>query len=67
MNDPHPQPHDGGARPQHRPYWKRMHQSPFFWVAAFFIMLAMTIYVMTDNLSIRPDGKRQQPVPAVAP
>ncbi len=44
-----------------------MHQSPFFWVAAFFIMLAMTIYVMTDNLSIRPDGKRQQPVPAVAP
>jgi hypothetical protein len=44
-----------------------MHHSPFFWVAAFFIMLAMTIYVMTDNLAIRPDGKMQRPVPALAP
>jgi hypothetical protein len=44
-----------------------MHHSPFFWVAAFFILVAMTIYVMTQNLSIRPDKKPQPPVPALAP
>jgi len=70
MDEPHFQQHGGphpGNRPPHRPYWKRMHHSPFFWVAAFFIMLAMTIYVLTDNLAVRPDGKLQRPVPAVAP
>jgi hypothetical protein len=44
-----------------------MHHSPFFWVAAFFILIAMTIYVMTQNLSVRPAGKPQPPVPALAP
>ena len=66
MSDPQFQQH-GGPRPQHRPYWKRMHHSPFFWVAAFFILLAMTIYVLTDNLAIRSNGKRRQPVPALVP
>ena len=56
------QKHHGGpstdaARPQ-KPYWKRMHHSPFFWVAAFFILVAMTIFVMTDGFLIRP---RAQP------
>jgi hypothetical protein len=70
MNDAHFQQHGGPHpehRPPHRPNWKRMHHSPFFWVAAFFILLAMTIYVMTDSLAIRPGGKLQRPVPALAP
>ncbi|HWA09605.1 MAG TPA: hypothetical protein VG838_09165 [Opitutaceae bacterium] len=59
--------HAGGFRPPQRPAWQRIHRSPVFWLAAFFIMLAMTIYVMTDNFAIRPGQKLQRPVPAVAP
>jgi hypothetical protein len=44
-----------GTSPQ-RPYWKRMHHSPFFWVAAFFILLAMVIFVTTDGFLLRPRG-----------
>ena len=71
MNDPKFHPNGGGAQgsqhPPHGPRWKRMHHSPFFWVAAFFIMLAMTIYVMTNDLAFWPGKKAQQPVPALAP
>ena len=59
--------HGGGFRPPKRPAWQRLHRSPLFWVAAFFILLAMTIYVMTDNLALRPDGKAGKPVPALPP
>jgi hypothetical protein len=38
-----------------------MHHTPFFWVAAFFILLAMTIFVMTDGFLLRSRG---QPAPA---
>lgn len=48
-------PSTEGAAPQ-RPYWKRMHHSPFFWVAAFFILLAMAIFVATDGFLLRPRG-----------
>ena len=70
MNDPKFQPHGGatvGEHPPHGPAWKRIHHSPFFWVAAVFILLAMTIYVMTNNLSFWPGDKAHQPVPALAP
>ncbi len=70
MNDPKFQQHGGASsaeHPPHGPYWKRMHHSPFFWVAAVFIMLAMTIYVVTNDLSFWPGKKAQQPVPALAP
>jgi hypothetical protein len=44
-----------------------MHHSPFFWVAAVFIMLAMVIYVMTNNLSVVPGKTGQPQVPALTP
>jgi hypothetical protein len=47
-------PHTSAASP--KPYWKRMHHSPFFWVAAFFILLAMVIFVTTDGFLLRPRG-----------
>ena len=53
--------------PPHGPYWKRMHRSKFFWIAAFFILLAMVIYVMTDSLSLLPGGHARKPAPALAP
>ena len=44
-----------------------MHHSPFFWVAAVFILVAMIIYVTTNNLSIGPGDKSGKPVPALVP
>ena len=66
MNHPQFQQH-GGPHPEHRPYWKRMHHSPFFWVAALFIFVAMTVYVLTENLAFRPGRAPQRPVPALVP
>ena len=69
MNAPKFQQHGGdqaGEPSPHRPYWKRIHHSPFFWVAAASILLAMTIYVMTNNLSVAPRAKIQQATPAIA-
>jgi hypothetical protein len=59
----HGGPHSDSARPQ-KPYWKRMHRSPFFWVAAFFLLLAMAIFVMTDGFLLRP---RPQPQASGSP
>ena len=53
--------------PPHSPSWKRIHRSPFFWVAALFIMVAMIIYVTTDNLSMTPGKAAQPEVPVLTP
>ncbi len=44
-----------------------MHHSLFFWIAFVFLAAAMTVYVMTYNLSLRPGKKAGDPVPALAP
>ena len=44
-----------------------MHHSLFFWIAVVFIMAAMIVYVMTNNLALRPGRKPADPVPALAP
>ncbi len=49
----HGGPHMDGSAPK-GPYWKRMHRSGFFWVSAFFLFLAMGIFVMTDGFLLRP-------------
>lgn len=71
MHDPKFHANAGGAagsqHPPHGPRWKRMHHSPFFWVAAVCLMGAMVIYVMTSNLSFWPGQEPRQPVPALAP
>jgi hypothetical protein len=70
MDNPKFQQHGGAhaaEHPPHGPYWKRMHHSLFFWIAVVFILAAMTVYVMTDNLALRPGRKAREPVPALAP
>ena len=67
----HPKFHQhGGAQatehPPRGPAWKRMHHTPFFWIAAFFILLAMVIYIVTDGFSILP-GRAGKPVPILTP
>lgn len=70
MNEPKFQQHGGahGAEhPPHGPYWKRMHHSLFFWIAFVFLLAAMMVYVMTNNLSTVPGKKAATPVPALPP
>lgn len=61
----HGGPHLDGNIPS-RPYWKRMHHSGFFWVAAFFLLLAMVIFVMTDGFLLRPRGDKATPAAGAA-
>ena len=37
-----------------RPYWKRAHKSPFFWIAFVFLLTGITIFIVTDGFLIRP-------------
>jgi hypothetical protein len=45
----------------HRPYWKRAHRDWRFWVAVLFILAALTIYVMSDDLALVPSGRHHRP------
>ena len=45
----------------HGPYWKRAHHDWRFWVGMVFMFAAITIYVMSDDLSLLPRGGPRQP------
>ncbi len=45
------------------PYWTRAHRDWRVWVALFFCMLAIAIYVLSDDLSFFPNGTGPQPAP----
>lgn len=47
----HREPQEPAGR---RPGWRRLHHSPLFWMGAFLFLAAITIYVLTDDLSWRP-------------
>jgi hypothetical protein len=49
----HGGPHLDKSKP-HRPYWKRVRHSKFFWVGAALMLLAMAAFVLTDGLLLRP-------------
>ena len=42
----------------HRPYWKSAHHDWRVWVGLFFMLTAITIYVMSDDLSFLPHVRR---------
>jgi len=50
--DPGSVRHD--ARQDLPPYWKRAHRDWRIWVALFFMLTAMTIYVLSDDLAFLP-------------
>ncbi len=59
-----------GAKPRdhahpHRHYLKRAHRDWRLWVAAVLMIALILVYVMTDNLSMRPGGSVSQPMPAM--
>jgi hypothetical protein len=37
--------------------WRRIHRSPIFWVGAAMCLAAITIYVLSDDLSWRPGAR----------
>jgi len=51
--------HQGGPPgdlPSAKPASRRLHHSPWFWISAFFILVAMAIFVATDGFALRPGG-----------
>ena len=42
------------------PYWKRAHHDWRVWVGLFFMFAAITIYVLSNNLSFFPWGHPRQ-------
>ncbi|MGC2617860.1 MAG: hypothetical protein WA414_02400 [Acidobacteriaceae bacterium] len=50
--------HEEGPHPKHaqeqRPYWMRAHRDWRFWVAVFFIALALFVYIGSVDLSQVP-------------
>ena len=52
---------DGDSVQQgHRPYWKRAHRDWHIWVAVILMIAGMIIYVMSEDLSLRPRSRPQQ-------
>ncbi|MGB2622262.1 MAG: hypothetical protein WA857_16110 [Candidatus Acidiferrum sp.] len=45
-----------------RPYWKRAHHDWRFWVGMFLMVVAITVYFMSDDLSLVPSSHPQQQV-----
>jgi hypothetical protein len=60
--------HPGNEGPQRerihhgqRPYWKRAHRDWRIWVGLFFMLAAIMIYLLSEDLSFFPRGLRQRP------
>jgi hypothetical protein len=61
-NSAHGGPNPDGLDRVHPPYWKRAHHDWRFWIAAFLIFVAMFVYVMTVEFSLRAGRQPQQPL-----
>jgi uncharacterized integral membrane protein len=46
----------------HLPYWKRMHCDWRIWVGVFLMLVAIIIYVMSEDFAWLPRGQLQQPL-----
>lgn len=44
------------------PYWKNVHRHWWFWIGLFLMLLAMAIYVVSDDLAFLPRFQPRQPV-----
>jgi hypothetical protein len=51
------------ARPQ---YWRHAHRDWRVWIVVLLMVALMFVYVLTDNLSIRPGEREIRPVPAAS-
>jgi hypothetical protein len=46
--------HPAGESASALPYWKRAHHDWRFWAALVLMFLAITVYVLSDNLAFIP-------------
>lgn len=58
-----------GAKPRdhthsRRPFWKHAHRDWRVWIAVVLMLALILVYVMTDNLSLRPGKSAIRPTPA---
>jgi len=51
-----------GVQKHHGPYWRRAHRDWRVWVVAILMIVCMIVYVMSEDLSLRPPNRPQQPV-----
>lgn len=54
------------AHPRHH-FWKQAHRDWRVWCAVVLMIGLMFVYVMSDNLSLRPGKHAGQPVPEALP
>ena len=53
---------NGGAQGAHHPYWRRAHRDWRVWGAAILMLFAMGVYVLSDNLALRPRTETRAPL-----
>jgi hypothetical protein len=46
----------------HRPYWKRMHRDWRIWVGVFLMLVAIIIFVVSEDFAWLPRNRPQQPL-----
>ena len=49
----HARHHEGAG-----PAWRRVHHTRLFWVGLFLMLVAITVYVMSDDLAWQPRIQR---------
>ena len=54
--------HDSDNHGFHRPYWKHAHHDWRLIVAVSLMLVAVFVYVMSDDLAWRPRNQSQQPL-----
>jgi hypothetical protein len=57
---------DGHHRHGQTPYWRRAHHDWRFWFGLIAMLVAIAVYVGTNDLSMVPSGRQQKLPPAVS-
>jgi hypothetical protein len=48
------------------PYWKRAHHDWRFWIGMFLMVVAISVYFMSDDLSLVPSSQPRPPTSTAA-
>jgi hypothetical protein len=58
----HGDPNGGNIHQGQRPYWTRAHRDWRVWVGVVLMIACMIIYLMSDDLALRPRIQAQPPL-----
>jgi hypothetical protein len=50
----HKEPHNNIVHQNNKPYWKRAHQDWRFWIGLVLMLIAISIYIISDDFTIQP-------------